>query len=180
MKTLFKVMILILSVVLVLFAGYQTEQGKVLLAKVMSSTFDIKAMIEKEKVRNINEVIDINTAIEVDGYGVTIADLLQKNVLILPYREGCAPCDQLIQRVAATNNVRFVVLGFSNYQPQPPQGISNEAMIFASTPQEATYLKMDAPISPVIYHVNTEGRILEKFVGGDLKTLPALLQKFRG
>jgi hypothetical protein len=180
MKTLFKVMILILSVVMVLFAGYQTEQGKTLLAQVMSSTFDIKSMIEKEKTKDINAVIDISTAIQVDGYGVTIADLLQKNVLILPYREGCAPCDQLIQRVAATSNVRFVVLGFSNFQPQAPKDISNEAMIFASTPLEANKLKMDSYISPVIYHVSTEGRIIEKFVGADLKTLPALLQKFRG
>lgn len=179
MKTTSKLLVIVTALALLLLMGYQTEQGKILLGKLASSTMDIQSMMEKEKVKHINEVIALNSPVYVDGYQLTLADLLAQDILVLPYCKSSV-CDDLIRQVSAQSNTRFIVLGFSGDQPTAPLHTTNDELIFATTPLDQASLKMDSLLSPVIYHLNVEGRIVNKEVGFNPQDFPRLLQGFRG
>ncbi|NRA59858.1 MAG: hypothetical protein HRU25_02895 [Psychrobium sp.] len=169
------------AVIITLGAGLMfTPQGQQLASKLLVNTVDIGAIVEKEKLINLNKQIDLSLPVDVQGYAATLGDFIDNDTLILPFREDCPPCDELISKMSEQSNVRFMVLAFNNTPFPTIEKINNQSMTMATTNLMADRFYMDSMLSPVLYHVNGNGIIKEKYVGLDDETFPGIIAKFKG
>lgn len=180
MKILIKVTSVMVVVAVTMFFFIQSDTGKGVLGELVTANTDLESMIEKEKTRNIEATLNTELSLNLDGQSIAFADVLYKNMLVLPYKEDCPPCDAIVKKASQSEGVRFMVLSFEASEAYPLTAYSNQEFISASTEYTASRFYMDSMLSPVLYHITSNGRIAEKFVGLNEQTLTEILHKFKG
>lgn len=180
MKLYIKVIISIAIVVLVVAGLLLTPQGKKVVGQLLFKSGGFAALIEKEKLNNINKKIDLTLPVTVQGYETKIGNFVTTNTLILSVNKNCPPCEQVMKKMANLNDVPFIALGFNNAVFPDIGPIKNKLMILATTSLQPEKFYMDSMISPVVFHVDSLGVIKKKHIKLDDKKILEITSEIKG
>lgn len=180
MKLFIKLIISVVIIIAITVGLLFTPQGKEEFAKLLTSSGGISTMIEKEMLSNINKAIDLSLPVTVQGYNTKIGDFITDDTLILPFRDDCPPCDELINKMASQDNIRFMVLGFNDSPFPKSDVVTNRLMTFATTNLQPENFYMDSMLSPILFHIDSSGVIKKKYIGLDEKNFSTIVSAFKG
>lgn len=179
MKLYIKVIISIAIVVLVVAGLLLTPQGKKAVGQLLLKSGGFSALIEKEKLNNINKKIDLTLPVTVQGYDTKIGNFITTDTLILSVNKNCPACEQIMKKMASLNDVPFIVLGFNNAVIPEIGLVENKLMILATTSLQPEKFYMDSIISPVVFHVSSLGVIKKKHIKLDDKKITEITSEIK-
>ncbi|WP_115720404.1 hypothetical protein [Gallaecimonas mangrovi] len=174
-----KISFAILLMVLVTAVFLKTSLGQRLIGFFFSSPATFSPLVEEEKSHNLHKRLDLTVPVVVGSLHTQLGQVLTRKALVMPYVEGCPPCETLINYMGKQEHVPFLVITFAGETPPKPAQLANTDMVIVKTHLAPKQLYMDAKLSPVLYEINDVGAITAKHLGFSEGALKVLINRYR-
>lgn len=160
--------------------SYITHNNIHHVTRLFKQDIDIEELLETEKVRNVNKVIDLSLPITIDQQSTTFANAMLSDTLVLPYRDDCTPCLALVDLASQHPEIPFLVIDFGRREHHQQLANRYPKLRYIRSSSDAAQFHMDSLLAPILYRINNQGRITEKFVGFDADVFVDAFEDFNG